>query len=90
VTKVSFAQTDSGGKVDSPRDPRDAGESTDPSHCERAAMTATSATAGRLQTGRPETRTGGPDDNGPKIVEHLAGWTFVVVLAMLVTQLGMI
>ncbi|MGI5199591.1 SCO1431 family membrane protein [Streptomyces sp. CA-288835] len=53
-------------------------------------MTANSATAGRLQTGRPQTRTGGPDDDGPKIVEHLAGWTLVVVLAMLVTQLGMI
>lgn len=48
-------------------------------------MTATSATAGRLQT-----RTGGPKDDGPKILEHLAGWTLVVVLAMLVTQFGMI
>ncbi|MFE9645986.1 SCO1431 family membrane protein [Streptomyces sp. NPDC006365] len=48
-------------------------------------MTATSATSGRLQT-----RTGGPEDDGPKILEHLAGWTLVVVLAMLVTQLGMI
>ncbi|WP_328772967.1 SCO1431 family membrane protein [Streptomyces sp. NBC_00286] len=48
-------------------------------------MTANSATAGR-----PQTRTGGPDDDGSKIVEHLAGWTLVVVLAMLVTQLGMI
>ncbi|NGO47240.1 SCO1431 family membrane protein [Streptomyces ureilyticus] len=53
-------------------------------------MTATSATAGRLRSGRLQTRTGGPEDDGPKILEHLAGWTLVVVLAMLVTQLGMI
>jgi hypothetical protein len=56
-----------------------------PRRRERAAMTVTSATAGRLRT-----RTGGPKDDGPKILEHLAGWTFVVVLAMLVTQLGLI
>ncbi|GGK99535.1 hypothetical protein GCM10010094_70380 [Streptomyces flaveus] len=61
------------------------GESTDRSQRERAAMTATSVTAGRLQT-----RTGGPKDDDPKILEHLAGWTLVVVLAMLVTQLGVI
>lgn len=53
-------------------------------------MTATSASAGRLQTGRLQARTGGPKDDDPKILEHLAGWTFVVVLAMLLTQLGMI
>ncbi|MFE7842742.1 SCO1431 family membrane protein [Streptomyces sp. NPDC057474] len=48
-------------------------------------MTATSATATRVQT-----RTGGPKDDGPKIVEHMMGWTLVVVLAMLVTQLGLL
>ncbi|EKX66945.1 SCO1431 family membrane protein [Streptomyces ipomoeae] len=48
-------------------------------------MTATSATATRVRT-----RTGGPKDDGPKIVEHLMGWTLVVVLAMLVTQLGLL
>lgn len=48
-------------------------------------MTATSATANRLRA-----RTGGPKDDGPKILEHVAGWTFVVVLAMLVTQLGLL
>jgi len=48
-------------------------------------MTATSATATRLRA-----RTGGPKDDGPKILEHLLGWTFVVVLAMLVTQLGLV
>ncbi|MFI6940088.1 SCO1431 family membrane protein [Streptomyces sp. NPDC050418] len=35
-------------------------------------------------------RTGGPKDDGPKILEHLAGWTLVVVVAMLVTQLGLL
>ncbi|MBH5336534.1 SCO1431 family membrane protein [Streptomyces pactum] len=33
-------------------------------------------------------RTGGPSD-GPTLVEHLAGWTLVVVVAMLVTRLGL-
>ncbi|MFC9631919.1 SCO1431 family membrane protein [Streptomyces mirabilis] len=46
-------------------------------------MTASSATRFRA-------RTGGPKDDGPKILEHVAGWTFVVVLAMLVTQLGLL
>ena len=46
-------------------------------------MTATSATTTRA-------RTGGPKDDGPRILEHVAGWTFVVVLAMLVTQLGLL
>ncbi|MDH6448490.1 MULTISPECIES: SCO1431 family membrane protein [unclassified Streptomyces] len=45
-------------------------------------MTAHSASAAR-------TRTGGPDD-GPKILEHVAGWTLVAVIAMLVTQLGLL
>ncbi|MER6156573.1 SCO1431 family membrane protein [Streptomyces sp. NPDC001868] len=48
-------------------------------------MTATSATATRARV-----RTGGPQDDGPKIVEHLAGWILVVVVAMLVTQLGLL
>ncbi|MFJ2833448.1 SCO1431 family membrane protein [Streptomyces sp. NPDC087263] len=46
-------------------------------------MTATSATTTRA-------RTGGPKDDGPRILEHVVGWTFVVVLAMLVTQLGLL
>ncbi|MET8130882.1 SCO1431 family membrane protein [Streptomyces sp. NPDC005251] len=48
-------------------------------------MTASSATAPRLRA-----RTGGPKDDGPKILEHVLGWTFVVVVAMLVTQLGLL
>ncbi|MDW8810318.1 SCO1431 family membrane protein [Streptomyces scabiei] len=47
-------------------------------------MTATSVTANRVQTG-----TGGPRDDAPKTVEHLMGWTLVVVVAMLLTQLGL-
>ncbi|MFE9609463.1 SCO1431 family membrane protein [Streptomyces sp. NPDC006012] len=46
-------------------------------------MTAHSASAVR-------TRTGGPRDDGPKVLEHVVGWTLVVVLAMLVTQLGLL
>ena len=48
-------------------------------------MSTTSATAGRVRA-----RTGGPKDDGPKIFEHVMGWTFVVVLAMLVAQLGLL
>ncbi|MGW0967472.1 SCO1431 family membrane protein [Streptomyces sp. NPDC002516] len=48
-------------------------------------MTASSATAARLRA-----RTGGPGDHGPKILEHVLGWIFVVVVAMLVTQLGLL
>jgi hypothetical protein len=36
------------------------------------------------------TRTGGPQEDGPQIFEHVMGWTFVVVLAMFVVQLGLI
>jgi hypothetical protein len=50
-------------------------------------MTSTSAAAGRARA-RTRTRTGGPDD-GPGILEHVLGWTLVVVLAMFVTQAGL-
>ncbi|EGX61255.1 hypothetical protein SZN_03142 [Streptomyces zinciresistens K42] len=46
-------------------------------------MTAHSTAAGRV-------RTGGPGKDGPKVVEHLMGWTLVVVIAMLVTRLGLL
>ncbi|MER5755769.1 SCO1431 family membrane protein [Streptomyces sp. NPDC002088] len=46
-------------------------------------MTAHSATAARA-------RTGGPQEDGPKVLEHIMGWTLVVVIAMLVTQLGLL
>ncbi|MGW4276873.1 SCO1431 family membrane protein [Streptomyces seoulensis] len=50
-------------------------------------MTAHSATAAPARV-----RTGGPQDegDGPKILEHVLGWTLVVVIAMLVTQLGLL
>ncbi|MCQ4194879.1 MULTISPECIES: SCO1431 family membrane protein [Streptomyces] len=46
-------------------------------------MTSHTATAARA-------RTGGPQDDGPKILEHVMGWTLVVVIAMLVVQLGLL
>ncbi|MCX4760558.1 SCO1431 family membrane protein [Streptomyces sp. NBC_01275] len=49
-------------------------------------MTAHSATA----SAAARTRTGGPRDDGPKIVEHVLGWVLVAVVAMLVTQLGLL
>ncbi|MEV1082541.1 SCO1431 family membrane protein [Streptomyces sp. NPDC050211] len=48
-------------------------------------MTANAATASRARA-----RTGGPKDDGPKILEHIMGWTLVVVVAMLVAQLGLL
>ncbi|MEU9480060.1 SCO1431 family membrane protein [Streptomyces sp. NPDC048191] len=35
-------------------------------------------------------RTGGPREDGPKILEHVMGWVLVAVVAMLVTQLGLL
>jgi hypothetical protein len=46
-------------------------------------MSTNTATATRV-------RTGGPKDDGPKIVEHIMGWVLVVVFAMLVTQAGLL
>ncbi|MFJ6631331.1 SCO1431 family membrane protein [Streptomyces sp. NPDC091376] len=48
-------------------------------------MTATTANATDARA-----RTGGPKDDGPKIVEHIVGWVLVVVFAMLVTQAGLL
>ncbi|MEW1615769.1 MULTISPECIES: SCO1431 family membrane protein [unclassified Streptomyces] len=50
-------------------------------------MTATTAAHHAHHARR--TRTGGPDDDGPRLLEHLAGWALVVVLAMFVTQAGL-
>ncbi|WP_327270135.1 SCO1431 family membrane protein [Streptomyces sp. NBC_01218] len=55
-------------------------------------MTATAAAAQKLHLSRraPRARTGGPhDDEGPKILEHVLGWTLVVVLALFVTGTGL-
>ncbi|MER5490920.1 SCO1431 family membrane protein [Streptomyces sp. NPDC002454] len=46
-------------------------------------MTANSSTA------QPVTRTGGPRPDGPAVLEHVLGWTLVVVIALLVTRLGL-
>ncbi|MEU9392117.1 SCO1431 family membrane protein [Streptomyces sp. NPDC048324] len=46
-------------------------------------MTAHSATAVR-------TRTGGPESDGSKVLEQVLGWTLVMVVAMPVTQLGLL
>lgn len=51
------------------------------------AMTSTSSAVTRFL---PRARTGGPaDDQGPKILEHVLGWTLVVLLAVLVTRAGL-
>ncbi|MFJ6938101.1 SCO1431 family membrane protein [Streptomyces sp. NPDC101118] len=49
-------------------------------------MTANTAA---LTRARKLVRTGGPKD-GHKWLEHVAGWTLVVVLAMFVTQTGLL
>ncbi|MFD4376122.1 SCO1431 family membrane protein [Streptomyces sp. NPDC058486] len=50
-------------------------------------MSATTTLAGRLLS---RTRTGGPkDDKGPELLEHVLGWTLVVLLAVLVTRAGL-
>ncbi|MBK3631040.1 SCO1431 family membrane protein [Streptomyces sp. MBT49] len=46
-------------------------------------MTAQTATPAR-------TRTGGPGSDGPALLEHLAGWVLVAVVAMLITGLGLL
>ncbi|MFC7307624.1 SCO1431 family membrane protein [Streptomyces monticola] len=51
-------------------------------------MTASATTADARSHARA--RTGGPKDDGPKILEHVLGWTLVVVLAMFVTQAGLL
>ncbi|MEU6394419.1 SCO1431 family membrane protein [Streptomyces sp. NPDC046939] len=54
-------------------------------------MTADSvaASAASQVSAAARTRTGGPREDGPQILEHLMGWTLVVVLAMFVTQAGL-
>ncbi|WP_424214843.1 SCO1431 family membrane protein [Streptomyces sp. BI20] len=37
---------------------------------------------------RAAARTGGPEDEGSSWLEHVLGWTLVVVVAMFVTQVG--
>ncbi|GAA0648273.1 hypothetical protein GCM10009535_27620 [Streptomyces thermocarboxydovorans] len=83
MTNVSAAKAALGGKVDTAPVPVVRGGPPHHREQQRAAMTATAATA-------PRVRTGGPQEDGPKILEHVAGWTLVVAVAMLVTQLGLL
>ncbi|GAA2275730.1 hypothetical protein GCM10010234_09230 [Streptomyces hawaiiensis] len=78
MTELTAAKAVSGGKVDGT-----GGGIPSAPPTQREAMTAQSATAHRA-------RTGGPRDDGPKIVEHLMGWVLVLVVAMLVTRLGLL
>ncbi|BDH09893.1 hypothetical protein HOK021_10720 [Streptomyces hygroscopicus] len=47
-------------------------------------MPTTAVTAPRVRA-----RTGGPQDDS-RLLEHVLGWTLVVVLAMLLTQTGLV
>lgn len=58
-------------------------------YCRPTERDAMSATAANLTAARRRNRTGGPDD-GPKLLEHVMGWTLVVVVAMLITQLHLL
>ncbi|BDE38185.1 hypothetical protein SLITK23_14300 [Streptomyces lividans] len=80
MTKLSAAKAAHGGKVDTVS----GGTPQNRSREQREAMTAHSAAATRVRTGGPK------DDDGPKILEHVLGWTLVVVVAMLVVQLGLL
>ncbi|AJE86880.1 hypothetical protein SLNWT_6504 [Streptomyces albus] len=78
MVKLSPASGRGDGNLERPGGPR-------PRRRLRDAMTSTSAAAARVRA-----RTGGPKDEGPKVLEHVLGWTLVVVLAMLVTQAGLL
>ncbi|MET4646383.1 SCO1431 family membrane protein [Streptomyces sp. NPDC058232] len=47
-----------------------------------------SATTATTVTARRRARTGGPEDRS-KLLENILGWTLVVLVAMLVTQAGL-
>lgn len=36
------------------------------------------------------TRTGGPPEDEHNLIEHISGWALVVVVAMLITRLGLL
>jgi hypothetical protein len=78
VSNVSAAKAPAGGKVDGP-----VGEVHQDVRPQRDTMTALTATATRA-------RTGGPETDGPKLLEHVMGWVLVAVVAMLVTRLGLL
>ncbi|MFB7507782.1 SCO1431 family membrane protein [Streptomyces broussonetiae] len=78
MSKLITAKAVAGGKVDK----RVGACSVRPTFASNT-MTAHPATATRA-------RTGGPREDGPKILEHVMGWVLVAVFAMLVTQLGLL
>lgn len=78
MRKVSAAKAPTGGKVDG-----SVGGIHPNVRPQRDTMTAQTATTARA-------RTGGPDADGPKVLEHVMGWVLVAVVAMLVTQLGLL
>lgn len=48
------------------------------------------ATPAAASLAAPRTRTGGPsDDRREKLLQELLGWTLLVLLAVLVTRLGL-
>ncbi|MEE1803661.1 SCO1431 family membrane protein [Streptomyces sp. NPDC101062] len=53
-------------------------------------MTATASFATTLGRARERARTGGPKDDGPQLLEHLLGWTLVVLVAVLVSHTGLL
>ncbi|MEW1718750.1 SCO1431 family membrane protein [Streptomyces sp. NPDC093109] len=56
-------------------------------------MTATAAlttVTGALDRVRDRARTGGPKDDEPQLLEHLLGWTLVVLLAVFVSHAGLL
>ncbi|GAB1334485.1 hypothetical protein ACE1SV_10750 [Streptomyces sp. E-15] len=79
MTKLSAPNALAGGKVDGWMGGFDRVRPTPASD----PMTAHTATATRV-------RTGGPQEDGPKILEHVMGWILVAVVAMLVTRLGLL
>ncbi|MEU4930336.1 SCO1431 family membrane protein [Streptomyces yokosukanensis] len=87
MSKLIAAKGATGGKVDkrvgSPHPNIRSARAIRTSDLASNAMTAHPATATRA-------RTGGPQEDGPKILEHAMGWVLVVVVAMLVTQLGLL
>lgn len=70
-----------------PGDVTDVSTPGPPPYRKVVAMTSASAAATRILL---RARTGGPkDDRGPKLLEHVLGWTLVVLLAVFVTRAGL-
>ncbi|GAA2885653.1 hypothetical protein GCM10010524_17620 [Streptomyces mexicanus] len=100
VTDVSAVSPTAGGKVDEGPGAKPGargpgvdpvpGESTQHHRSSEKPMTAHPASAAPVTPAR--VRTGGPkgDGDAPQYLEHVLGWVLVVVIAMLVTRLGLL